>query len=200
MTEFVIPAAFMDCARLAVSPDETRYYLNGVFLDPAGYVVATNGHIMFAAVVEYLVVLKEPIIIPRAALDLVVKGKGVDYYVSEPSVDGERWGLARGANETWFTPVDGTFPDWTRVIPSGPAEETPSKFDPTHYATMGKMAVLIAGKGKNSVNAFEVWQDATGPCAFMFDGRTDCLGVVMPVRKGSGEYVRERFLQAPAKP
>jgi hypothetical protein len=200
MTDFVIPAAFMDCARLAVSTEATRHYLNGVFLDPAGYVVALNGPILFAAVVEDLVRLKEPVTIPRAALDLVAKGKGADYYVSEPSADGERWGLARGANETRFAPVDGTFPDWTRIIPSGPAKETPAKSNPTYYATMGKMAVLIAGRGKNSVNAFEVWQDATGPCAFMFGGRTDCLGVVMPVRKSEDDYVRERFLQAPAKP
>ena len=44
-----VPAAFTDAALCAVSKEETRYYLKGVFLDARGFIAATNGHIAFAA-------------------------------------------------------------------------------------------------------------------------------------------------------
>ena len=44
-----VPATFIDAALCAVSKEETRYYLKGVFIDARGFIAATNGHIAFAA-------------------------------------------------------------------------------------------------------------------------------------------------------
>jgi hypothetical protein len=42
-------AEFIEAALCAVSKEETRYYLKGVFLDARGFIAATNGHMAFAA-------------------------------------------------------------------------------------------------------------------------------------------------------
>jgi len=44
-----IDAGAIDAAMCAVSKEETRYYLKGVFLDARGFIAATNGHMAFAA-------------------------------------------------------------------------------------------------------------------------------------------------------
>ncbi|WP_421424111.1 DNA polymerase III subunit beta [Agrobacterium rosae] len=102
----------------AVSTEETRYYLNGVCLSVHD-VVATDGHRL---AVSYGI-LPEAInnaIIPRAAAIVLSKlpafpsltlfsGGDVDHVI--------RFGAA-GVTVTAKL-IDGTYPDWKRVVPSG---------------------------------------------------------------------------------
>ena len=130
--EFVLPAAdlkrLIDKTQFAISTEETRYYLNGIYLHTAGEgkkavlrAVATDGHRL--AQVE----LTAPagaagmpgIIIPR-------KTVGEVHRLVE-DIDGEIK-VELSATKIRFTigPVvltskliDGTFPDYARVIPVG---------------------------------------------------------------------------------
>jgi DNA polymerase-3 subunit beta len=118
--------SLIDRTRFAISTEETRYYLNGIYIhavpgEPLLRAVATDGHRL--ARVE--VPLPEGaegipgVIVPRKAvqeirkiLDEVDDTVGVE--LSESKI---RFFLAGGVLTSKL--IDGTFPDYDRVIPSG---------------------------------------------------------------------------------
>lgn len=118
-------SAILDRVRFAVSTEETRYYLNGIFLEaPAEggqlIAVATDSHRLAR------VTLDAPdgadgmpsIILPRTTLDLLepfVKAKGdIAVSLSDTKIRFEADGTVLVSKL-----VDGTFPDYRRVIPTG---------------------------------------------------------------------------------
>jgi DNA polymerase-3 subunit beta len=109
----------------AVSTDETRYSLNGVFLEQAGggkvRMVSTDGHrLAFEEQVLGAIGLSKGVILPR-------KGLGELRKLLENSDDGEvlvgfRDNMAlvsRDKVELFMRLIDGDFPDYTKVIPQG---------------------------------------------------------------------------------
>jgi DNA polymerase-3 subunit beta len=139
---FTLPAAdlksLIDKTQFAISTEETRYYLNGIYLhtldDPSGTLlraVATDGHRL--ARVE----MPAPegsggmpgIIVPRKAvaeIQKLVEG-GEDAVLLELSPAKVRLtfggangdGLGTGRVVLTSKLIDGTFPDYQRVIPNG---------------------------------------------------------------------------------
>jgi DNA polymerase III subunit beta len=139
---FSLPAAnlksLIDKTQFAISTEETRYYLNGIYLhtldDPAGMLlraVATDGHRL--ARVE----MAAPegsggmpgVIVPRKAVTEIQKlvEVGEDDVVVELSPTKVRLtfggaggdGLGTGRVVLTSKLIDGTFPDYQRVIPNG---------------------------------------------------------------------------------
>ncbi|WP_271025314.1 DNA polymerase III subunit beta [Rhizobium sp. RCAM05973] len=107
LVAFVAPTTF------AISSEETRYYLNGVFLKGEGgklTAVATDGHRLARHVIEATEVF-EGIIIPRKTIGLLPKGT-VTLAVSESKVE-----ITTGDFVITSKLIDGTFPDYERVIP-----------------------------------------------------------------------------------
>ncbi|MBZ9659814.1 DNA polymerase III subunit beta [Mesorhizobium sp. ESP-6-4] len=107
-------AALFAPVSFAISTEETRYYLNGIFLvgaEDAITAVATDGHRLGkhtgASVGEF-----SGIIVPRKMVGLVPKG-AVSVSLSDAK-------LRISAGETVITSklIDGTFPDYQRVIPT----------------------------------------------------------------------------------
>jgi DNA polymerase III sliding clamp (beta) subunit (PCNA family) len=85
-----------------------------------------------------------------------------------------------------FTPVDGTFPDWRRVVPTG--EETPAKdrpedapgnvhFNHTYIGDLAKMGKHLGGASMLHPTS------ASHPALATFGERADCFAVLMPVRR-----------------
>lgn len=121
----------LDRVKGAISTEETRYYLNGVFMHASEsglHFVATDGHRLYKQDVtapdgsEGI----PAVIIPRAAigtLHKLTKGKkcpdAVEVEVTESKI---RFGFTTpdGIAVTVTSKlVDGTFPDYQRVIPTG---------------------------------------------------------------------------------
>ena len=134
-------AALLWTVRPAVSTEETRYYLNGVLLERADaelIATATDGHRMISRRVAAPDGAELPegssgsLIVPRAALSAIeglAKEARVTVRLSGVAIRVE-------AGETTLTSklVDGTFPDWRRVLPG----------EATARATCDR-AALIAG-------------------------------------------------------
>jgi DNA polymerase III subunit beta len=117
----------IDRTRFAISTEETRYYLNGIYLHatksdevPVIRAVATDGHRL--ARVE--MVLPEGaagmpgVIIPRKAVlelrKLIEEGEGeIELSLSETKIR-----FAVGEATLTSKLIDGTFPDYDRVIPT----------------------------------------------------------------------------------
>ncbi len=129
-TRFSLPAAtlrqIIDKTRFAISTEETRYYLNGIFLHvadaptPTLRAVATDGHRL--AKIE----LPRPegaagmpdVIVPRKCIGEVRKLLDeVDGDV-ELSLSGSKVRFKLGNAVLTSKLIDGTFPDYSRVIPA----------------------------------------------------------------------------------
>lgn len=107
------------------STEATRTYLHGVYVecDVKGVTyVATDGHRLAARRLE---TPGEPIeelignwIIPTTICKArkVSKRDGHGFGVLSEATDG-RLAISYGGSETVFAPVDGTFPDWRRIVP-----------------------------------------------------------------------------------
>ena len=109
----------MSGARFAMSTEETRYYLNGVYLHNHGDMVravATDGHRL--ARIDSDISCDIPgVIVPRRAVDDLCKlfkgSDAVSVGISDTKI------RVQGDDMTLVTKViDGTFPDYSRVIPA----------------------------------------------------------------------------------
>ena len=143
-TSFELPAAtlaqLIDRTRFAISTEETRYYLNGIFLhvsDDELRAAATDGH----RLARYT--LARPsgaegmpdVIVPRKCVAELRKllEEALDTNVEiELSASKIRFTLG-GENGVVLTSklIDGTFPDYSRVIPTG--NDKLLKLDPRSF-------------------------------------------------------------------
>jgi len=138
-TRFQLPAGtlkkLIDRTQFAISTEETRYYLNGIYLHavtvdkkPMLRAVATDGHRLAQAQFEAPAGSEKMtgVIVPRKAvgeIQKLVEGGGdtpVDIELSDTKI---RFTVAGsgGAGDVVLTSklIDGTFPDYGRVIPQG---------------------------------------------------------------------------------
>jgi DNA polymerase-3 subunit beta len=157
---FSLPAetlvTLIDKTRFAISTEETRYYLNGIFFHaPAGAgtlrTVATDGHRL--ARVE--IPLPEgaagmpDIIIPRKCVAEVRKllderGGDVGISLSQSKI---RFAIGQAVLTSKL--IDGTFPDYSRVIPT--ANDKLLKIDPATLAEGVDRVTAIASEKTRAV-------------------------------------------------
>ena len=157
-------ARLIDKTRFAVSTEETRYYLNGLYLHtvaeggiPLLRAVATDGH--------RLALAETPapegaaggpgVIVPRKTVDQVRRllddGSGpVEVQVSPQKIRFE-FGQASLTSKV----IDGAFPDYMRVIPKG--NDKQADIDNAVFASaVDRVATISAEKSRSVKLAFEL--------------------------------------------
>ncbi|WP_394689008.1 DNA polymerase III subunit beta [Hoeflea sp.] len=117
-------AAMLAAVSFAISTEETRYYLNGVYMhsiEDRLVTVATDGHRLARAVLPGPGNSAGPgVIIPRKTVDLVSRAlakAGADATIAI-GVSANRISFEIGAQRIVSKLIDGTFPDYERVIPA----------------------------------------------------------------------------------
>jgi DNA polymerase-3 subunit beta len=175
----LISTDLLKAALVCASSEETRYYLRGVYLTTSGHLVTTDGHRMFVARLA-----ERPtadVIVPYDAVTAALKMVGARCKEIEIDLATNRIGQIQ------FTPVDGTFPDWRRVVPTG--DETPSTkpelndgperahFNHAYIGDFAKIGKLLGGASMLHPRS------ASHPALVTFGERADCFGVIMPVRR-----------------
>lgn len=108
LAALVAPVAF------AMSQEPTRYYLNGVYLHNPGsalVAVATDGHRMVVHKAETVGDIP-PVILPRKLVGILPKG------TVTVSLSGTKVRVAAPDCTITSKLIDGTFPDYQRVIPN----------------------------------------------------------------------------------
>ncbi|MFL9839545.1 DNA polymerase III subunit beta [Sphingomonas sp. ST-64] len=139
-TVFELPAEILkqiiDKTRFAISTEETRYYLNGIFLhvaDDTLKAAATDGHRLARVTVPRpegaeampdVIVPRKCVAELRKLLDEVDGSVGV-------SLSGSKIRFDLGAAILTSKLIDGTFPDYSRVIPTG--NDKILKIDPRSF-------------------------------------------------------------------
>ena len=160
-TSFELPAKtlaeLIDRTRFAISTEETRYYLNGIFFhvsdedQPVLKAAATDGH----RLARFTIARPEgadgmpDVIVPRKAVAELRK-------LLEESMDGNVQ-VDLSASKVRFTLggeggvvltsklIDGTFPDYSRVIPTG--NDKLLKLDPkSFFAGVDRVATIATEK------------------------------------------------------
>lgn len=131
--KFTLPGSVLwnaiDAVQKAISTEETRYYLNGVFLfrpeDGEGVLraVATDGHRLYCQEMEAPKGSEgmPGVIVPRATAEVLqklLKGKACPKQVKVKLTAGQIM-LSWEGIDVRSKLVDGTFPDYVRVVPSG---------------------------------------------------------------------------------
>lgn len=189
-----LPVDLLKAAIVCCSTEEARYYLNGVHISTSGHIVSTDGHRMFVGKSKGKR-LEASLIIPLDTIKKALSG------FKRPEIDLTIDGASHTLGDIKFTPVDGTFPDWERLLPSGEGREcTPEgpenqpgliQFNPRYYGDLGKIAKLLT---RNEIGMCVHKWTASGPAGVSFADRDDALCVIMPMRGGNHGPWRETLL------
>lgn len=190
-----IKASYLLAALPFISTEETRHYLNGVFIEPLPEgegvaVVATDGHTLFAAR-DADGVAPGPAIFPvsphlsaacRAKRERSTIGYGERFVFFENN----QWQVAywnKGEDGTenftptaigFAKPIDGTFLEWRRVITFKNSD--PSTVAPFHPTKLVQMNVAAKALGCVAV-IFKQHGDA--PSLVTFSGVDDAFALIM---------------------
>jgi DNA polymerase III sliding clamp (beta) subunit (PCNA family) len=170
---------------------DTRYYLCGVLFSfkhgevPRIEVVSTDGAIMsaFSDKLEYF---DNPqtsdfeFIIPDSAISLAIKGAGKRTFLTIESLPDGRYALG----DSIFSPIDGKFPDYRRVIPKTdkPQSEKPLQFD----AELLLKAQKAMQDYWTTKKLFTV--EHKDDVAVMHNGTNQALLIVTPIRDNAYSY------------
>lgn len=197
--KFDIDMRVLKAAFYCVSTEATRYYLNGVAIEWNERnltATATDGHRLVAfnlpfKAEEFEGVAKFSFIIPHA----VIKAIKLDKYVNEgslafePSVNGgATCTLSYVTMSTIFQTIDGTFPDWRRILPSE-VDGTLAQFNTAYLKDFTAMTKVLFGKERN------IRVNHNGNSAAVIDLQTsetdefDAIAVLMPLRAGGEDSV-----------
>ncbi len=160
-TSFELPARLLaeliDRTRFAISTEETRYYLNGIFLhvtdedEPLLKAAATDGHRLarFTLPRPEGAAGMPDVIVPRKAVGELRKllDEALDSNVMiDLSASKIRFALGgEGGVVLTSKLIDGTFPDYSRVIPTG--NDKLLKVDPKlFYSGVDRVATIATEK------------------------------------------------------
>ena len=174
--------------------DDVRYYLNGLLLESNATqtrVVATNGHTLFAAYDSAEDQIEFSGIVPDTAIKQILgwKGKGDMPVVFTVNPAGEQRACWNG-NTAVFQLIEGTFPDYTRILPTALSGEA-AFYDPEYLMWCSKAAADLGGP-------FAFKQNGDSPGIAVFSPQA--FAVVMPMRNGVADVESLAWARAPARP
>jgi DNA polymerase-3 subunit beta len=173
--EVLLNARHLKAALCCAASQDVRYYLNGVLaevMEDEIRLASTDGHVALVCRTMNLVD-KNPamgeVIVPIDAIKRALVGKAAEVLLRV--VEG-KWSLGPIA----FTPVEGKFPDYRRIIPSGHSNEAAqfatSKID--QFAKVGR----ALGRRDNPI----IRHNGEAAAQVQFYGEHDVVGVLMPIR------------------
>jgi hypothetical protein len=188
-TTFAFPVAELLATYNATSKEETRYYLQGVLVErqPDGVrLVATDGHVLLRTDAEGFAPA-EPIILSIDTMEKAFKVKGKNPWVYGDTETGivqvvdydpsEENQVRLGVCE--FTVIDGTFPDYTRVIPKGELGDACAvTFDPNLIGKLHKAGAVFDKSYTMRLTA----ETPDSPMLVEYSHAPQMIGVLMPRR------------------
>ena len=173
--KFEIHTATLRAAVEFAAKKDIRYYLVGVYVTK-GRVVATDGHVMG--------VFDAPgaagdVILPLALVQQVLKAAKKAGLVEVEILEGRASMTVGGATFSGAL-IDGTFPDYRRVIPATvPSEGATAQFDP---ALIERAYAGVAAYYGVKPNMLRLEHNGPAPGVVWHPGDIGALGVVMPMR------------------
>lgn len=172
------------------NPAVPREYLAGIYLDPAGYAVATCGHVLMAVRCEPF--RGEGVIIPRDTVESAVRAVParcrsglllpVSWQPVNPPAGRKRRQItiATPGGQSNATEIDGTFPDWRHICPLS-LNGDPAVYD-FRLVERAQKAVAILRAASRDVPVPMHIANSSGRAGVLTTGMADCLVLVVPMR------------------
>ena len=165
-----ISTAALKAALICASTDQHRPYINGVYIDPKGYVVSTDGHRLFCAAINVGgLPAFEGWTIPSDVVKRAVTGNKFVTTTVTPTQCGD----------ISYTPVVAPYPAWRRVLPQAELSGEVAQFNPEYVADMGKIGKLLGGKTSLSAH---IHHNGESPAGVTFPACPSAFAVLMPIR------------------
>lgn len=207
MKTYTIKPNELEAIALAASTEEARYYLNGVYIEPneSGTValIATDGHRMASLRLVKENQTKDGFIFGnddikkilgsvkaesktiskslRHLLAIRIEKTGVELSVTYVLLDNEG-NLKRVCGSFITKEIDGTFPDYRRVIPAADDAKADAdlSFNVIYVSDFGKMASLIARTKTQQIAIKSSGRHC--PILITLPHNNEFVGVLMPMR------------------
>ena len=174
--------ALKACA-LVASTETSRYYLQGVSLEMApthNIMVATNGYVLIAAkrasagnTVQAAPEGTPPVIIPSTMIAQIKLTRRCGD-TGELTIEKDRLTLEYDAGTLVGKAIDGTFPDWRRVVPTSVSGKV-GHYNPAYLALLGKAYALLTD---SDCKVLPIGHNGDA-CALVGLGE-DAIGAIMP--------------------
>jgi DNA polymerase-3 subunit beta len=178
---------------VAVSTEETRYYLNGINLEftPDGVIMAaTDGHRMIVLRQAYgehgATGAHASVIVPR---DLVAKLKvnkrDGDAMTTLTIGDDGRLTFEHAGESFGGSRIDGSFPDYRRIVPQD-LDGKPAQYNPQYLADFAKARQELTGQkaDRDGKTSPIVRYNGGSPAIvdFAYETGFNAFGIIMPLR------------------
>lgn len=176
--KFDIKTATLRAAVQFAAVKDARYYLLGVYVTK-GRVVATDGLIMG--------VFEAPgaagdVILPLALIQQVLKAAKKAGLVEVEILEGKVSMTVGGATFSGAL-IDGTFPDYRRVIPTtAPSEGATAQFD---LALLERAYAGVAAYYNVKPNVLRLEHNGPAPGVVWHPGDIGAVGIIMPLRSNA---------------
>lgn len=165
------------------SEEDVRYYLCGIYFDPAGYAVATDGHAMLAVRVEPF--QGEGFIVPHEALTIASRAASGSTRISVSRTElfhhvkkGNQWASLP------YVPTEGRYPDWRIVMPracSGVAAWFDSEIVERLRLAIRDINLHGTTSAVNSGGRLHLYMNGNS-AAVVRHAPDDVLAIIMPMR------------------
>jgi hypothetical protein len=194
-----VSANYFKAASLCVSKEETRYYLNGVFVEPcaAGGVTltATDGHRLISIYDQSGTCTESAIVgLPKGALlkalpggEVIVSDDGIfrhDTFISMKSVV-----------------IDGSYPDWRRAcVGAFGSRPTFPAINSYYLSDFGKIAGIISGNLDSRMIRLIGGETDADAAWVAFPNSPNVFGIIMPMRGDAPPKKYPWFIAGVAQP
>ena len=171
---------------LIAAKNDIRYYLNGMNFEVKereAIICCTNGH--YLGVYHHVVAEFDENMVPATFIvprDIIEKIKGKSNINAVITYDHESKNVSIYFNGTTFSgkAVEGTFPDYSRVIPSEATQGEPGHYNHSYLERLDKAVQTIHG---NKNMGCHLIQRGTDGAIALSAKVPEFIGVVMPIRK-----------------
>lgn len=198
MSKAIIDLNLVKAAAFCVSKEETRYYLNGVYItyETMGALVsvATDGHRLscFRHNIDQDAPLESfGVIVPLAIINAIKLNKH-STNATLAHVEGLKWSIEYNGQTVTFDAIDGTYPDWRRVVPKETSGEV-AQFNPSYIGDFAKIAKILGGKKDTPVR---IAHNGEGPSLVSFGVDIDGIAVIMPIRNKGAAFVAPHWIHS----
>lgn len=175
-----LPINKLHAVALAAATQDTRYYLKGVHIEPhpkkTGVILtAMNGHVLISAYHDTgFGEPFAPVIVPSTLIKRVKAVRKISYLTM--TLTPAEVSISYAGATYAAPPVDGTYPDWRRVVPRN-CDGKPSQYDSKSLAVMLKAKGLLSDANTHALVSY----NGGGP-ALVDLGTDEAFGVIMPLR------------------
>jgi len=183
MKQFSIQLSTLKGLVILASRKDIRYYLKGVNLEfnsKFTRCISTNGHILGLHQENQENYGSGSVLVPREIIDNIkVTKKELCFIATFTELSENKWSIKYMGNEIIFSPIDGRFPDYARVINKDKTSGEPAFYSPEYLIDFTKVI--------NTINAKFLTLHYNGDSGGVITcSNPDFLGVIMPIRQGLG--------------